>query len=109
MRSERAKIRPETADLRLRWPRGVEAQIDGQTDGQTDGWTDRRTDGQTDRRTNRRLKIPPYVLQDNSPLGPLPKKVNTLSDRWTDGLTDGRMIGKMDRWTDPLVEMRGRI
>ena len=44
--------------------------MDGWTDGPMDGWTEGRTDGWTDRR----LKIPPCVLQDIGPLGPLPKK-----------------------------------
>ena len=70
MRSERAnlmaqgaKIRPETAELRLRWPRGG----DGRTEGRKDGRTEGRKDG--------RLEIPPCVLQDIGPLGPLPKKM----------------------------------
>ena len=56
----------------------------GGTDRQTDG----RTEGRKDRRTYGRLEIPPCVLQDISPLGPLPKKrvvhaksQKTLSDR----------------------------
>ena len=42
-----AKIRPETAELRLRWPRGG----DGWKDGRTDGRTDERKDGRTEGRT----------------------------------------------------------
>ena len=38
----------------------------GGTDGRTEGWEDGRTDG--------RLEIPPCVLQDIGPLGPLSKK-----------------------------------
>ena len=53
LRAQRAKIRPETADLRLQWPKGG--------------------DGRTERRKDRRLKIPPCVLQDIGPLRPLPK------------------------------------
>ena len=55
MRAQRAKIRPETADLRLRWPRGGDG-------------------GRKDRQTDRCLKIPPCFQQDISPLGPLPEK-----------------------------------
>ena len=39
---------------------------DGRMDGRMDGWKDGRTDGH--------LEIPPCVLQDIGPLGPLPKK-----------------------------------
>ena len=35
---------------------------------------DGRTDGRTEGRTDGRLEIPPCVLQDIGPLGPLPKK-----------------------------------
>ena len=44
--------------------------------GQTEGRKDRRTEGRKDGR----LEIPPCVLQDIGPLGPLPKK----------GMTDGQ-------------------
>ena len=37
LKAQRAKIRPERADLRPRWPRGG-------TDGRKDGRKDRRTD-----------------------------------------------------------------
>ena len=67
MRAQRAKIRPETADLRLRWPRGGG-----------------RTEGRKDVRTYGRLEIPPCVLQDIGPLGPLPKK------RRKEGLKEGK-------------------
>ena len=36
------------------------------------GYTDRRMDGQTDGWTDGCLEIPPCVLQDIRPLGPLP-------------------------------------
>ena len=36
---------------------------------------DRRKDGRTGGRKDGRLEIPPCVLQDISPLGPLPKKI----------------------------------
>ena len=42
--------------------------------GGTDGRTEGRKDGRTKGRKDGRLKIPPCVLQDIGPLGPLPKK-----------------------------------
>ena len=36
------------------------------------------TDGRKDGRTDGRMEIPPCVLQDIGPLGPLPKKVNPM-------------------------------
>ena len=45
--------------------------MDGQTDGRTEGRTEGRKDG--------RLKIPPCVLQDIGPLGPLPKKLKQVA------------------------------
>ena len=48
------------------------------------GGGDGRTDGGTDGQMDRRLEIPPGVLQDIGPLGPLPKKG---TDRPTDGRT----------------------
>ena len=56
MRAGRANLRAGRANLRPM----------GGTDGRTDGWKDGRTDG--------RMEIPPCVLQDIGPLGPLPKK-----------------------------------
>ena len=38
------------------------------------GGGDGRTEGRTDGRTDGRMEIPPCVLQDIGPLGPLPKK-----------------------------------
>ena len=38
------------------------------------GGTEERMDGRTDGRTDGRMEIPPCVLQDIGPLGPLPKK-----------------------------------
>ena len=38
LRAQRAKIRPETADLRLRWPKGG-----GRKDGKTEGRTSRNS------------------------------------------------------------------
>ena len=38
------------------------------------GGTDGRKDGRTEGRKDGRLEIPPCVLQDIGPLGPLPKK-----------------------------------
>ena len=58
LRAQRVKIRPESADLRLQWPRGGDGRTEGRKDGRKDG----------------RLEIPPCVLQDIGPLGPLPKK-----------------------------------
>ena len=55
LRPGRANLRPGRANLRPRWSTGG-----GRTEGRKDG----------------RLKIPPCVLQDIGPLGPLPKKVN---------------------------------
>ena len=52
--AQRAKIRPERA------PMAKGGGKDGRKDGRTDG----------------RLEIPPCVLQDIGPLGPLPKKAN---------------------------------
>ena len=67
-----------------------------------------------DRRMDGHLEIPPCVLQDIGPLGPLPKKTIDMGshhipthahmggwmDRWMDGQmdgwTDGRMNGQMD-------------
>ena len=43
--------------------------------GGTDGRMDGRTEGRKDGRKDGRLKIPPCVLQDIGPLGPLPKKL----------------------------------
>ena len=43
-------------------------------DGPQGGGTDGRTNGRTEGRKDGRLKIPPCVLQDIGPLGPLPKK-----------------------------------
>ena len=39
-----------------------------------DGRKDGRKDGRTEGRKDGRLEIPPCVLQDIGPLGPLPKK-----------------------------------
>ena len=52
--AQRAKIRPKRAKLRPPMAKGG----DGRTEGRKDG----------------RLEIPPCVLQDIGPLGPLPKK-----------------------------------
>ena len=41
----------------------------------TDGWTEGRMEGRKDGRTDGRLEIPPCVLQDIGPLGPLPKNL----------------------------------
>ena len=41
------------------------------------GGGDGRTEGRTDGRTDGRMEIPPCVLQDIGPLGPLPKKGET--------------------------------
>ena len=38
-----------------------------------------RKDGQKDGRTEGRFEIPPCVVQDIGPLGPLPKKDNQAS------------------------------
>ena len=43
------------------------------------GGGDGRTEGRTDGRTDGRMEIPPCVLQDIGPLGPLPKKANLSS------------------------------
>ena len=54
LRAWRAKIRPGRADIGPGWPAGGDVRTEGRTDG--------------------RLEIPPCVLQDIGPLGPLPKK-----------------------------------
>ena len=48
--------------MRPQWPTGG------------DGWKDGRTEGQTEGQMDERLEIPPCVLQDIGPLGPLPKE-----------------------------------
>ena len=53
--------------------RGLDGHGGGQKDGRTDGWKD----GWKDRRIGGRLEIPPCVLQDIGPLGPLPKKYDS--------------------------------
>ena len=52
---------------------GGDGQMDGWTDRQTDGKTDGRKDGRMDRQEDGCLEIPPCVLQDIGPSGPLPK------------------------------------
>ena len=55
-----------------------------------DGRTDGRKEGRTDGRKDGRLEIPPCVLQDIGPLGPLPKKgTNQPTDRPTNRPTNG--------------------
>ena len=54
----------------------------GGGDGRKDGWKD----GQKGGRKDGHLEIPPCVLKDIGPLGPLPKK-----HRITGGPTDGLM------------------
>ena len=70
-----------------------------------DGWTDGRKDGH--------LEIPPCVLQDIGPLGPLPKKlkiaeiVNTRkSVRWT---AVGRMVAEWLRLLPSDSKVAGSI
>ena len=67
MRPGRANLRPGRANLRPRWSTG--GGTEGRTEGQKDG----------------RLKIPPCVLQDIGPLGPLPKKENIKGDDLKNG------------------------
>ena len=52
----------------------TEGWKDGRTEGRKDGRTDGRTDGWMEGQTDGHLEIPPCVLQDIGPLGPLPKK-----------------------------------
>ena len=65
-------IRTGSMDKRLdgQMYRQMYRETDGRTDGQMFGRKDGRTDGWTDGR----IEIPPCVLQDIGPLGPLPKK-----------------------------------
>ena len=69
--AQRAKIRPETADLRLQWPGGG-------TEGRPDG----------------HLEIPPCVLQDIGPLGSLPKKAGYKDTQVACGWA---MINRLDQ------------
>ena len=54
--------------------------------GRTEGWRDGRKDG--------RFEIPPCVLQDIGPLGPLPKK---RKERRNKGRKEGIKEGKKER------------
>ena len=75
--------------MRPRWPSGGG---DGRTEGRKDG----RKDG--------RMEIPPCVLQDIGPLGPLPKK--HLKRLFFDFLTlYGLKDGQADRRTKLLIEL----
>ena len=71
MMAQGAKIRPETAELRLRWPRGG----DGRTEGRKDGWKDGRTDVS---------KFPPVFYRTSALWGRCPKR----------SVTEERMRGR---------------
>ena len=80
---------PETADLRLRWTKGG--------------------DERTERRKNRRLEIPPCVLQDISPLGPLPKKKEEKIPHMCESIGHQPLWGwcpKGNCFEDPLKHFR---
>ena len=76
LRAQRAKIRPETADLRLRWPKGG----DGKTDGRKDGWKERRAEGQMDI-----SKFPPVSYRTLALWGRCPETTRYSKILWTDG------------------------
>ena len=67
----------------------------GQKDGRTEGWKDGRKDGRTDGRTDGRLEIPPCVLQDIGPLGPLPKNEDNVNDN---GNRNGKVGNPAQFW-----------
>ena len=82
LRAQRAEIRPETADLRLRWPRG------------------RQRDGRTSKNSR--------VLQDIGPLGPLPKKHINAIDEMFGCPQDSKKVSQVYHWCflNDLMDMQ---
>ena len=59
--------------------------LDGMTDASRDGWIDDRTDGFIDRWIDRLME-------------------GCLLEIWMDRLTQGRMNGRMDAWTEAKID-----